>query len=249
MLLLIPISALLFAALIISLFGIFRPKFIYHWWIAIIGTVIAWGSLWFLRIKLPTDFGSLESIYNGLSLPSIAFRIDEISWQVALAVVTLCLAVLLTEILHAAEIKWIVWAGNLGITAIGLAAILSATPSALLIFWTFLDLIELGILMRQIREEKIRRRIILFFGTNILGSMLLIGALIASASAGKSFSFSQIPSQAQIYLILAAGLRMGIFPLQIAFFSDLQHQRGQSTLLRLVPPAATLFSYHSYISN
>ena len=53
-------------------------------------------------------------------------------------------------------------------------------------------------------------------------------------------NLDRIPSESVVFLILAVGLRMGVFPLQVAFLPDVHHQRGQGTLLRLIPPAVSL---------
>jgi hypothetical protein len=226
--------------LIISLLGLFRPKFRHHWLIATGGALVTWIMIWSMRVQLPL----VQSLGGGqisiLQLSPFSLRVDEITWPFALAVVTLFLAVMLTDVGRAAETSWVVWAGDLGMTALGLMAVLAENPLTLLIGWFLVDLIELGILLRQVEREDTRRRVVLFFSTNLLGLMSVFGAVIASGSMGLKLSFSTIPSQAQLFLVLGAGLRMGVFPLQVVFLRQVHHQRGQGTLLRLLPPATSL---------
>jgi len=92
-------------------------------------------------------------------------------------------------------------------------------------------------LLRQVRREDIRRSVLVFFTTNLLGSAAVIAAIV---SAGAGLQFDQIPIQAQGFLLVAVGLRMGVFPLQVAFLHDVRYQRGQGTLLRLIPPAVSM---------
>ncbi|MGD2026245.1 MAG: hypothetical protein PVI99_00395 [Anaerolineales bacterium] len=240
MLTLLPVFALLGAAFLITMLGIFRPRFVYHWLLAVFGALLAWGGVWYLHIRLPLSLGMLDSSFGNLPLPVISFHVDEITWTLALAVSTLTLAVLLTDVGRAAETSWVIWAGDLGLGALGVAAVLSGDPGTLLLAWMMIDTIELGILLRQVRREDIRRRVLIFFTTNVLGSMMVIGAIAAAGAASGILDFNQIPSEAQIYLILAVGLRMGVFPLQAAFLQDVRHQRGQGTLVRLISPAASL---------
>jgi hypothetical protein len=236
--LLIPAFTLLATALLIMLLGILRPRFSYHWLLAVIGALAAWISLWVIYTKMPLVFGSLEGNYASLALPSLSLRADHDSWPAALAVATLCLAALFTDVGNVTDTNWMVWAGDLWLTALGVLAVMASNPATLILVWTLLDVIELGILLRQVREEGIRHRVMVFFTTNVLGILMIFGAMIAASGAGVRMNFERIPQQSQLYLILAVGLRMGVFPLQVAFLRDSRSQRGQATLLRLIPAAA-----------
>jgi hypothetical protein len=240
MLLLIPGLVILGAAVLISLLGLFRPRFSYHWLIAVTGALAAWVVMWLMVTRLPLEIGPLEGNFQGLALPSLSFRGDEITWPLGLAVSTLLLSVLLTDVGRVAETSWIIWAGDLGLAALGIVAVMAGNPSTMLFAWTVVDLIELGILLRQLREEAMRRRAGVFFATNLLGTIMVLAAIIAAGGAGVRMNFYQIPAQSVIYLILAVGLRIGVFPLQVAFLRDVHHQRGQGTLLRLIPPAVSI---------
>jgi hypothetical protein len=236
----LPVFLLLLAALAISLLGLFYPKFKYHWLIAFGGGVFTMISIWALRSTLPLT----QSIGGGevsiLILPAFSLQIDEVTWPFALALVTLCLAVVMTDVGRAAETSWVVWAGDLGITSLGLFAVLAQNPMTLLIGWALVDVVELAILLRQIKRAETRQRVLYFFATSVLGSMFVLGAIISAGNQGLDLSFSTIPSQAQLFLVLAAGLRMGVFPLQVAFLKEVHHLRGQGTLLRLIPPATSM---------
>lgn len=240
MLTLLPILSLLLAAALISLLRIVRPKFVYHWLIAVFGSLTAWIAIWLMRAQVPLSYGTPESDYLGVPLPSFSLQIDAETWPLAVAVATLGLAVLLTDVSRAAETSWDIWAGDLGLTAMGIAAVLAGNFVTMLLVWTLVDVVEIGILFRQIRQEERRRRILIFFFTNLLGSMAVVASLIAAGEIGAVVPIDSIPDQVEVYLILAVGLRMGVFPLQVSFLSDQQEQRGQGTLLRLIPPAASL---------
>lgn len=193
-----------------------------------------------MRAQPPLFYGTPESDYLGLPLPSLSLHVDAQTWPLALAVATLGLAVLLTDVSRATETSWDVWAGDLGLTAMGIAAVLAGNFVTMLMVWTLVDVVEIGILFRQIRQEERRRRILIFFFTNLLGSMAVVASFIAAGEIGSVVQLDTIPDQVEVYLILAVGLRMGVFPLQVTFLSDQHEQRGQGTLLRLIPPAATL---------
>lgn len=240
MFLVLPLLLVFGTAALISLLGTLRPRFTYHWLLAVGGTLAAWVLTWLLRLRFSSSIGPLEGSRLGLALPSLSFSVDPINWPLALAILTIGLAVLLTDVSRINQTGWIVWAGDLGLIGVGLMAVLAANPGTMLLAWTVVDLIELGILLRELRDEEMRRRAFVFFALNLLGTMTVLGAVIASGAVGVRMQFSSIPTAAQIYLILAVGLRMGVFPLQVAFLKDVRQQRGQGTLLRLVPPAVSL---------
>ena len=240
MILLLPAFSLILAIAIIGILAILRPRFSYHWLIAVAGALVSWGSLWYIRFQLPLTFGALEGEYAGLALPSLALRADYDNWSLAIALSTLCLAVLFTDVARAGQVSWSVWAGDLGLAALGIVAVLASNLYTLVLAWMALDVIELGILLHRVEEVRIRRQVIIFFSTNLLGTMLVFGAMIAANATGMHLTFSSIPPQTQLYLILAVGLRMGVYPLQAAFLRDPRSQRGEATMLRLVPAASGL---------
>lgn len=53
-------------------------------------------------------------------------------------------------------------------------------------------------------------------------------------------TYSNIPSNLSIYLLIAVGLRLGVLPLQVKILPGDYLQRGLGTIIRLVPPAASL---------
>jgi hypothetical protein len=236
----LPLLVVFGTAALISVLGVVRPRFRYHWLLAVFGTLAAWILAWLLRLRFSSSVGPLEGNALGLALPSLSFSVDPINWALALAILTIGLAVLLTDVSRIHQTGWVVWAGDLGLIGVGLMAVLAANPTTMLLAWTVVDLIELGIQLRELRDEEMRRRAFIFFTLNLLGTMTVLGAVIASGSVGIRMQFSSIPTEAQVYLILAVGLRMGVFPLQVAFLKDIRQQRGQGTLLRLVPPAVSL---------
>jgi hypothetical protein len=239
-LVLIPVILLLLSSLAITLLGLFRHQFKYHWLIAVGGALGTFIAVWVTRGRFPIVSSLGGGEVSILTLQPFSLQMDEVTWPFALALVTLCLAVLLTDVGRAAGTSWLVWAGDLGLTALGLVAVLAGNPLTLLIGWSFVDVIELMIFLREVQRAETRRRVLFFFAASVVGSMSVLGAVVAAGSLGMTLSFSTIPQQAQIFLVLAAGLRMGVFPLQVTFLQEMHHQRGQGTLLRLLPPVTSM---------
>ena len=135
--------------------------------------------------------------------------------------------------------NWQTWAGMLVLTSFGLIAVTAGNMLTLLLAWVALDGIELVILMGQILESKSRERIIAAFTARLAGIGVVLLAGIIPWSQGMSLSFENISQSTSIYLILAAGLRLGVLPLHLPYIQPLPIRRGLGTLLRLVLAASS----------
>jgi formate hydrogenlyase subunit 3/multisubunit Na+/H+ antiporter MnhD subunit len=135
--------------------------------------------------------------------------------------------------------NWSFWAAILILTSLGLLAVTSGNMITLLLAWATLDIFELIILLGYLLESKTRERVILIFSAKLAGIVALIIAGLVIWSHDGSLSFDDISQTISIYLVLAAGLRLGILPLQLPFTQGLPIRRGLGTALRLIPAAAS----------
>jgi len=147
------------------------------------------------------------------------------------------------ELAPVEEIKtisnWQSWAGILVLTSLGLVAVTAGNVLTLLIAWAGLDLLELVILLAQSLQSKSLVRIILAFSTRMAGIGMVLLACIIPWSQGSSLNIKDIGQSTSIYLILAAGIRLGVLPLQLPFIHQLPQRRELGTILHLVPAAAS----------
>ena len=134
---------------------------------------------------------------------------------------------------------WILWASILALTSFGLVAVTAGNMLTLLLAWAALDIIELIILLGQMSQSKTRERIILAFSAKMAGIVTVLMASIILWSQGASLSFDAISQPISTYLVLAAGLRLGVLPLHLPFTQGLPIRRGLGTVLRLVPAASS----------
>jgi hypothetical protein len=65
-------------------------------------------------------------------------------------------------------------------------------------------------------------------------------ASMVSISAGTPMNFQDAPPQAGLYLLLAAGLRLGVLPLHLPYASEAAIRRGFGSALRLISAASSL---------
>jgi hypothetical protein len=128
-----------FAVIALQRFDL-RPG--YFWFLAVGGSLIAWFLIVFSYSSEPIVIPLLGWEASRLFLASPALLLDSYSWPFAVAIMTLLTSVLLTDVARVQEIEPVTWATNLGMTAIGLLAVLSANPVTLLMAWAILDLAE-----------------------------------------------------------------------------------------------------------
>ena len=216
---LFPILLLVFTSLVMLVIRLARPGFAYLWLVAALGALLAWAMVLFTRTHIPQNLPLMTWLPAAFFPASPALLVDPVSWSYALALATLALAVILTDVLRAADADWVPWAGSLVVTALGLLAVLSGNLLTLLLAWTAIDLAELVILLVLVPQSSTREQIILAFGARLAGTVLVIGAGLVAISTGSALTFSTIPPQVVVYLLLAAGLRLGVLPMHTSFLA------------------------------
>lgn len=239
-LILVPLLILLAASLVMLVIRLYRPRFAYFWLVAAWGVLLSWPSVLLARLRLPLELPLMDWQPAELFPLSPVLLMDRISWPFALSLATLVLAVILTDVARAAEADWRAWANSMTIAALGILAVLAGNPLTLLLAWAIIDLIELIILLGQVRQSRARNRVVVAFSARVAGILLVIWAGAVARASGSPLTFSSISPQISVYLLLAAGLRLGVLPLHMPFLQEVPLRRGLGTLLRLVPVAASL---------
>ena len=175
MILLIPIGLLLIASLAIFILFKLRPKYGTSWLIAAIASILAWLTIFYLRLRLPTTLEILSWGGNTSQLwGDFLLLLDYDSWPYSLALITIALAVILTD---AARTRYDStpksWSASLAIAALGLLAIQSGTSMMLIIIWAIVDILELIYLLGLAEDTQFNRRIVIAFGVRIISIIML----------------------------------------------------------------------------
>lgn len=235
-----PSLILLLTALALVVIRLARPRFAYFWLVAAFGSAIAWPLVLFERLRLPSTLPLMTWRPVELFPSSPTLLVDPVSWPYALALTTLCLAVILTDVVRSAEADWSAWAACMALISLGLVAVLAGNPLTLMLAWAAIDIVELLILLGQIVQSEVRERIVVAFSVRVIGLMLLVWASVAARASGAELTFTNIPAQVSVYLLLAGGLRLGVLPLHLPFLREVPLRRSLGTLIRLVPAASSL---------
>jgi hypothetical protein len=135
--------------------------------------------------------------------------------------------------------NWRSWAGILILTSLGLVAVTAGNMLTLLLAWAALDVIELVILLDHYADSRSREKVILAFSVRMAGIGAVLLAAVITWSQGLSLSYEAISQSTSIYLLLAAGLRLGVLPIHLPLSQEVQLRRGLGTALRLIPAASS----------
>jgi hypothetical protein len=240
MLILVPCLLLVAAALTLVVFRIVQPTARYTWLIAVSGGILALVSLLMWQTQMPFEL-VLPAWGTTASFASpILFSADSTSWVLALGIAVLTLSTLLTAAALPVFTISLSWVGTLALGGIGILAVTADNPLTLLLVWAALDLMELILQLGSVNGPENNEKVVISFSTRALGIGVLLWASILSAPAGGAFDFELMDASLGVYLIIAAGLRLGVFPLHLPYSAESRLRRGFGTPLRLVSAASSL---------
>lgn len=235
----IAILILLLTAVVIFVLNNTRTGFSYSWLIAAMGILLAWPLLFFSRLAIP-QLIEIVSWRPELIYPvSLTLISDSISWPFSIALATLALATILTGVVRSSEV-WLDWVSILVVTAFGILAVMAGNPLTLILGWAALDLIELIIYMWRVDFGSLREHIAIAFAVRIGGIWLLVLSATLIGMFEITWSFANVSQEASIFLLLAAGFRLGVVYFGGTYRRDFPFSRGLGTIIRLVPAGSSL---------
>lgn len=242
MLILLPVGLLLVASSAIFILDLTRPKYGTSWLIAAATSILAWLAVFILRLRLPTTLRLASWNVLELNLSGhFSLLLDYDSWPYALALITITLAVILSD---AARTRYDstprAWLASLVIAALGLLAVQSGTTLMMMLIWVVMDLLELLYLLGLKDAHQFGLRVIVSYGVRTASILFLFLGTMQGWAARGDFDVTQIPTEAGFVFLLAAGLRLGVFPLNLPFLKEPTLRRGAGNIIRLTPVAASL---------
>jgi len=240
MLILITVLLLVLTAAALLVLRAIQPTFRFFWLIAVGGALLAWLSTWIWLARLPLVFELPSWQPANLFADSPSFLVDGISWPFALALTTLTLAIMLTAVVRQDLTNPLPWVGTLTMTGLGVLAVTSNSTLTLVLVWAALDLAELIAQLGSVDGPSASERIVIGFSTRVAGIGLAVWANVISVSNGGRLDFISMPPQAGLYLLVAAGLRLGVLPLHLPYSAESSMRRGVGTAMRLVSAASSL---------
>lgn len=235
---LISIFILLFDVVLMLILRVVRPRFGFYWLLAAFGALFAWPIVLLSRNLIPQSIQTFQWEPSLFFPNSPSILIDSISWPFALALSTIALAIVLTDVARASEADWGAWVSTLLLAAFGLYAVQAGNPLSLLMAWTMIDLADVLVLLGHISESTGRERVVVAFTTRLAGSFLFIATLVYSRWIGVNIDFSAMPTQTSLLLLLAAALRLGVLPIHQPFLQEDRFRRNLRMMSRFVTAAS-----------
>ena len=227
-------------ALTLIVLRVIQPNARYAWLVAAGGGILALLSIFFWLAQMP--FELVLPAWQPVSLFStpILFRADEISWPFSVSIAVLTLSTLLTAAARPVFVNDYTWVGVLALGGVGILAVTADNPLTLLLVWAFLDLTELLTQLRSVEGKANNEKVVTSFSTRAFGLTLLLWANIVSVGEGSALTFQTMSANSGLYLVAAAGLRLGVFPLHLPYSSESSLRRGLGTSLRLISAASSM---------
>jgi hypothetical protein len=262
MIALLAILLLITTSLGMAFFSLWRPSSVrfrtrrvpisFYWLAAFIVALAAWALILSLQTRLPLTIILATWGPEAIFPVSPDLLVDHVSWPFALAITSLVVAALLRDAsLPGADAQtsdptqertpdWWSWASGLALAALGLFAVLAGNLLTVLLAWAALDLVEIIIWLSQANTSRQSEQVVITFSGRLAGIVSLLWGSIVAASQGLPLEFEELTPQIGVYLVIAAGLHMGVLPGNVVLIPRLARLRSLSSLVRLIPAAASL---------
>jgi hypothetical protein len=240
MFILITVTILLATAIVLLILQFVAPTFRYNWLIATAGALLGWISVFAWQLQMPFSLQFPAWQPASLFSQSPTFVGDGIAWMYSVSLATLCLAIILTAVARSNFPRPVNWMGALIITSLGILAVVADNPLTLVLIWAAIDISELVAQMRVVEDPELSERTVIAFASRAAGIFVLLWADMVSVANGQTLDFRSAPPQAGLYLMLAAGLRIGVLPLHLPYSGESVLRRGFGTGLRMISAASSL---------
>jgi hypothetical protein len=240
MLILVSCLLLFVTALALMALRLTRPTARFAWLVAVGGAMLAFASVIVWLAQLPFDLTLPAWKPLTLFVSLVSFRADGLSWPISMSIAALVLTVLLTAVARPVIANSHTWIGTLALGGLGLMAVTADNPLTLMLVWAALDLTELIAHLAAVEGPLNNEKVVTSFSLRALGIGILLWANILSIAQGSAFNFQSMPPSSGLYLVMAAGLRLGVFPLHLPYSSESTLRRGFGTALRLISAASSL---------
>lgn len=244
MLVLVLIVLPLVTAALIGVIRRLRPGFAYPWLFALIGSLSAWILAWLIRPDMPLNL-PLANWQPRIFLPiSPALLLDTKSWPFLIALTTLVLAALTTDVARPAYSRsagyWFHLVAYMLLTAFSMLAVLSGNLLTVLLTWTLLFGSEFLLRLILVKEDQSSSSLVLVFALRLASIGCIIWAGMAAQAAGVYLSLATVPPQISAFLLLAAGINLGVLPVHPPLAQDDPKDAGTLVLFQLAPSASGL---------
>ena len=240
MLVLLPVALAFVGAFAIFILQRLRPSYGDSWLVALGVSLIVWGLVLVLHWQENAAI-SLSMWWPVDRTVFLTFQADRISWMYAFSLASLGMAVALTAAVRLRyEITSLIWTQTLLLLGAGLLVVLAGSFTTLIFVWTVIDIVELLVMLANVRKPSLRQSAVLSFMLSITGTFMVVWAMVRSQAFGTPLNMTNIIPEVGVLLILAVGLRLGVVPLHLPYGEEPRLRRGLGTIVRLATSASSL---------
>ena len=218
-------------------------------WLILAGmTILNWGSLLFLRTRLPDALVIANWFPGAISSDSLILHMDVNTWLLVFALASLLVTILFSSAGHLHEptiFRQLI--EILLLTAVGMLALLADSPLAFLLTWALIDLVELIVFTIVLQEQTLNVQTIAIFLGRTLGLGFVIMGMALSAKNQTPLELGNTSGAVLTLLIAGAALRLGVLPLHLPYLQEMEKRRNLSNILRLLAPLS-VFAFLSKLA-
>lgn len=237
----ISLSLILLTVLTLVLFRVFRPGFSFAWPVAVIGSFLAWVSIFLWQIKLPDTLVLFHFEYQQVITYSISLASDGINFPYAVGISSLVMAVILTSAMKAREANPLSWVSILLLSVLGLMAVLADNLLTLVIAWSFLDLAGLISALNASDDPIFSERAVLSYSTRVIGTGLVLWAgIVSTLSGGDPFAQSTIQQNFGAIIVLGVIIRSFALFLPHPYSRETSIRNGYEATYKLLSAVTTV---------
>ena len=235
------LGLLMLPAIALTIGQAIKPSLARTWFIAIAGASLAWLGAFFLRLYLPMEVELVRWQPESLYHTAIGLRVDYTNWHYLVAILALCVAVILTDSSRlSSNTSPASWAAILALTDLNLISVMSRDPLTMAVIWAITDLVELFYLLITLPSPDTKGKIATLYGVRLISTFVLVAATAMGWQVTAGLDFTQIPPTASLLFLIAAGLRLGVLPLNFPMQQTLELKPGTELLLRFSPVVSAL---------
>jgi hypothetical protein len=237
----LPVFLILFSVIIVQIFGRSRSPMGTKWLVLAVVTLITWIANLILGFRLPSSLILNEWFPTYTSNDSIIFTLDLTSWIFSFALITQLVGIVFSGTTRLDQKNTLSqWTVNLLFTALGLISILANSPLTFILAWTLIDVSGIIELALKKRENDLDLKAVLVFIPRLLGSLFVLLAMILEKGTGNSLALTQVSGVPFTLIVIGAGMRLGILPLQLSGSFDAHNRKDDNSLLRIAAPLSAI---------
>jgi hypothetical protein len=211
------------------------------WLILTALVLLNFGIFLFLKVHLPTALVINDWFPLTISQDSIVFSIGQDTWILFFALASLLAGTFFASSAHLQNKNiYSTWITLLGLTVVGMLALLADSPIAFLFGWALIDLVEIITFISIHRGQGTSFQTYAIFVSRLLGLGMVMLAVVLAGNSESPLTLGNASGNVLVLLIVGASLRLGVLPIHLPYTSDLLQQRSTSTILHILVPLSAI---------